>query len=941
MPILLDTMTIQSTDDSANASAKVVYSPKFFDDAVMTGVGKKRGNLCEARNPAFIPATVTTTQSNINTLKKSFTNGQTHVTMIPVNPLSAYAWSYMYEYDFNLDNATKIGEHKDRNGNVDKELYIYMMPHSVIYEDTSPLINQGGASGHTKKFTVCYQVFFFHHSVNYGMVDKFICQNITGYSCIRKYGQNYSYEFTCNPMAYINNQIPHLKQHYTIDLTAIDDFMQNYSLYLHMCDMSEIWQTTIDKYIDQLCYNVSNNFSNAIDALNYTSDMFHIIAQYNVPLDLYKPMYASVQTHFPADIAETLCKQNLNLLLSNTLNTINANKVNFTCCPAAGNMNISRFSPEQQLAITTTEPLVLVQAGAGTGKSTVILGRVDWMINAGCNPEDITVLSFTNAAADNITDRNPNIHSMTIARMVHEIYSLNFPTHELSSIDTMMNVIDIYYDNTHPLHQIAERFKRHLSLIKSNDNDAFTNMNNFVEKNYDQVIQILDTIKQTCLEMEIIICYQKIDTLQEPVEIQSKYLIIDEVQDNSIFEFIYTLKYINKHNESMFIVGDCSQTLYEFRASNPKALNVLESSGVFATYQLQINYRSNQEILDFANVGLSDIEANQYAHIQLRANSRATVTEQSFKDAVHFHYEELPKIGDFDEALGPMMANHLQDYLADCMARGEQVAFLAYSRRNCAQMQEEVEKMFPGCSCVSIIPSRMYNDTTFSAYIHRYWNQIQFAPTANIISVIEQDIYSKAQYFVRGDVTKALPSIQRMCGAWRQQYTNTINSWYGQYVNHMITQKEFLTLIRDCMLDFEIQNNAIKQSLLSNKNKEQKLSDDIQNANFLFSTIHSAKGLEFDNVVVLYRSESGMEEDKKRMYYVACTRAMKSEFILAYDTQKYPTIEANYKMLIKAYQDRDAAALANAAATGTAVASSSDVALTETVDCQVDDVGEE
>lgn len=96
---------------------------------------------------------------------------------------------------------------------------------------------------------------------------------------------------------------------------------------------------------------------------------------------------------------------------------------------------------------------------------------------------------------------------------------------------------------------------------------------------------------------------------------------------------------------------DCSQTLYEFRASNPKALNMLEGSGVFATYQLQVNYRSNQEILDFANCLLRDIEANQYAQIQLQANSLATVTEQSFTDKVHLKYSWMPHMKDFKDTI--------------------------------------------------------------------------------------------------------------------------------------------------------------------------------------------------------------------------------------------------------------------------------------------------
>lgn len=98
-------------------------------------------------------------------------------------------------------------------------------------------------------------------------------------------------------------------------------------------------------------------------------------------------------------------------------------------------------------AVKSTEPLILVQAGAGTGKSTLILGRIDYLIACGIKAEDITVLSFTNAAADNITAKNPNVHSMTIARMIHEIYTTNFANHELSQLNTLLNSLEIYYPN--------------------------------------------------------------------------------------------------------------------------------------------------------------------------------------------------------------------------------------------------------------------------------------------------------------------------------------------------------------------------------------------------------------------------------------------------------------------------------------------------------------
>ena len=78
---------------------------------------------------------------------------------------------------------------------------------------------------------------------------------------------------------------------------------------------------------------------------------------------------------------------------------------------------------------------------------------------------------------------------------------------------------------------------------------------------------------------------------------------------------------------------------------------------------MQTNYRSNQEILDFANKVLSNIEANQYANLRLRANSLAATTADSFKTKVNLHYERVNKISDIDSKLPHIIAANAAPYL--------------------------------------------------------------------------------------------------------------------------------------------------------------------------------------------------------------------------------------------------------------------------------------
>lgn len=924
MPIQLD--NIQSF---TNSSQKL-YTPKFFNQK-LTGVGKKSGILCADRNPfnivqSGVDSHVTQSAFTTSIIRetKTFTNGPCRVTQIPLAlfPSDILEDTVAYCHKVNagilMNNQhgltietpdstvfQKIGTMPNTN----TELFLTMIPDSLILEEIEQTSGPKIINLDTKyRIIVC--------AIDKSAPDKKmtvsmlpVVHNID----TTLYNKMILLENTTDPYTTLNDLATVLANthHATINQTAISDFFGQYDLYTSICRVSELWNTESDTVIAQwlcVCEHAAQkqNSTFGFRVNSIIEKELKYLENYSIPLELYKKIYQALQSHFPQECG-TLCKQNLNLLLSDTLFNLNQKKqslARLTPQPTAMPQSLQKFSREQQNAIASSEPLILIQSGAGCGKSTVILGRINYMIDCGVNPHDITVLSFTNAAADHITEKCPTINSMTIARMIHSIYELNFQ-HELSSLETIVNALDIYFPTKRaqvpPLTKTAQEFKNKLyDLIK--DANKFTAINNFVEDHYDEVIQILDTINQTSLELEIIICYQKIDSLKEPASVQSKFLIIDEVQDNSVFEFIYALKYVNKHNESLFIVGDCSQTLYEFRASNPKALNILEGSGVFDTHRLQINYRSNQEILDFANVGLGNIEANQYAQIQLQANSLAPVTAKSFMDKVRFKYHCLSKISETDDMLGIAFNTDIKDYIDEKLANGEQVAILAFTRKTLDKIQNILLKTHPGKSVVSLVPKRIYNSTVFSTFVKRYWyDATSFAPVNSIMATIDHDIMYNLSALVR-DVEKSKIAVQKSLMRWQNENKAVIQGWEFQYNSGAMTKDKFLDLVKDNLIQFEIKENAMKQSLISANNSQNKQENATQNANILLSTIHSAKGLEFDNVIVLYRDENTMDEDKKRMYYVALTRAMKSEFILAYNTVKCPKIESDYNSIVKKLQ---------------------------------------
>jgi len=910
MPIQLDDLS-----SLASAPAAKALSPKYFSSE-LTGSGKLTGIINEHVRPGRYPlgssASTMSTQAVLSKGKSSGSNVTTFT--VPLGILAQYSVEHnaargltypvpfasdrlditanatKYDFDVFLDLTPQgIVLHKDENGDkIRKELNVlYRMELFVLAKGSTSERVRMVSSAPSKTLGA------------FGVSDEFSMMRFSyaPLDDVQDFIRDATYRIGATASAGVY-----------VDEDELAEWMSLYDVHERICRLADAWAG--DGVADILSTHVEELFANGTPddkTLHHLAMQLRYLETYNVSLGAYRAIHATINGVCPPDIASNLSKQNLNLLMSHTLEGLNTLKPQLSS-PPAGQASTwvipAHFSAQQRAAICTAEPLTLVQAGAGTGKSTVILGRIDHLVGQGVDPGDIAVLSFTNAAADNIIERKPGVRSMTIARMIHDIYSLNHPTHELSSIDTILNSIDIFF----PSSDIARAFRRVMQDVDKLAPGATTLLNAFVEKYEVEVLDMLNRIKQTCLELEIVIAYQQIDKMIEPPHVLSKYLIIDEVQDNSIFEFIYLLKYVAKHRENMFIVGDASQTLYEFRASNPKALNALEESGVFSTFQLTTNYRSNQEILDFANVHLADIEANAAAQLRLQANSLAVPTAASFQEKVTLEYKHFQHLTKFREELPGFLAVDTRRWIEERLARGEQVAFLSFARAEVLAMETKLQEMFPAEHVANLVSSRTYPTTVFSQYIKMFWNDVLQVDPSDASFVIYKGINDNLDQLTKNH-EKAKGVVAKMTSDWWIASANDINGWLGLYQAGQMSAEDFFERLRENVLNFEIRHNGVKQSLMNQKNRERKEKNLNAQAKLVVSTIHGAKGLEFDNVVVIHKYDSQMKEADKRMYYVALTRAMKSMFVLSYGNAKKPRIEADYEMLVTALKKRDAVAV--------------------------------
>lgn len=643
------------------------------------------------------------------------------------------------------------------------------------------------------------------------------------------------------------------------------------------------------------------------DALRAIKAQLRYMESYTIPLDVYVAIRHQLYELLSSQDAATLCTLNLNLLLSDMLAALGEEKKRHVQIPPPDASRLSvvptKLSDQQRTAVTTDENCALIVAAAGTGKTTTIINRIEYLTyqpsggSAIFEPSEIMSLSFTNAAADNIMERKPGVNAKTIASMINEIYTLNHPLHQLSSIPTIVHSITSYF----PRSQTAERFTKLLTAVDQNGPSCMTRLNIFVSQHMSDVITMLDTIKQTSLELQQVITFHQIREMKEPEEYQPKCLIIDEVQDNSIFEFIFALEYVRKHEAAVYLVGDNSQTLYEFRFAHPQALSALKDSGVFRVFPLTTNYRSKAEILAFANAHLAQIEANNTTQLRLQTPQKTEFTAADFAHAVTVDYTRVQSRKAFD-LVAKITSNEVRSYIDACVKRGEKVAFLSWYRSDGDDVCEALSQMYPDTEVAVLTSDRPFETTMFSKFVSKLWNDVLQADPQQVIDFIAA--------LMRDNLSKIAPSsaaslqiATEQIEAWKTAHGSLIASWQRQVEIGSMTPEAFFDSVKHSLLSHEIKVNAYTSRITGQRNRERKDINAESNAPFIVSTIHGAKGLEFDNVVLLHQYKNHMNEENKRMYYVGLTRAINTEYVISFGSVVSAEIVECHETLMQTCSD--------------------------------------
>lgn len=665
---------------------------------------------------------------------------------------------------------------------------------------------------------------------------------------------------------------------------------------------------------------IQKSLDNALATFVQHIDLLNDIEDNLITTDLLASIYATLKEHLGDQrTIDNIARHSLRLLLSQRLHELEEIRdLNglYQFQPNNQQVNLAmqqnpNYSTQQKRIVMTTDPLVIGQAGAGSGKSHTLIGRINFLKDQGEDLSKVLVLSFTNVAAININNRFPGVRSETLANMFHTIYSATFPAQSLSQPSTVANSIRLLNPDSQyfkdlgldggELGTFIEDFAMRLEQFdqtgfkRVNLQQELKRLSNLVEGNLEMCAHVLDAVEQTTLELEPIIIHHKLlqggDDLNIPEAYQNlNYIITDESQDISTFEYILLLELTLHYRSQLLIIGDGSQTLYEFRNSDPRYMNALEASNVFTSHKLETNYRSNEEILMFANQFLQVIDANKYANIQLKSSNFSTPTEQTVREAITIGNNEISggTLKDYTEGLKDYLANddEFKNWFIDRVKKGEQVAIMGWTRKEVVEAGEVIEGILRDNNLGHIeITNIMSNNerpmTLLSRFARVKAEELRgFDPThVHYLKEIERhvDLFVNKNFkhasgkqssfyydFIMRNIKQVTQSFE-----W--------NAWLTDYRKGNITRHQIGSFLIQQLLRLETRKNAMDQFL-----RKQKDVPNYDKCPIILSTIHGTKGLEFDHTVVLFNEakRGASSQESMRMMFVALSRAKKSEYIV-------------------------------------------------------------
>ena len=308
------------------------------------------------------------------------------------------------------------------------------------------------------------------------------------------------------------------------------------------------------------------------------------------------------------------------------------------------------LNAQQLAAVTAGEGPSLVIAGAGSGKTRTLVYRVAYLIDSGIDPSQILLLTFTRKSAQEMLDRAGELIGVrservrggtfhSVANMLLRRYGRSiglepgFTILDRGDAEDLIALVRAQLG----LNEKDKRFPRKGTIAEmfSKSENTLRPLDEIVVEEFDHFSDHLDALGQlqrgyqAAKRQRQLVDYDDLLVLlrrlvMEDEEIRRtisslfRYILVDEYQDTNRLQ-ADVVRHLASTHQNVMVVGDDAQSIYAFRGATFK--NIMEFPSLFpgtTIYKLEENYRSTQPILDLANTIIEEATEKYSKHLFTR-----------------------------------------------------------------------------------------------------------------------------------------------------------------------------------------------------------------------------------------------------------------------------------------------------------------------------------
>jgi DNA helicase-2/ATP-dependent DNA helicase PcrA len=289
------------------------------------------------------------------------------------------------------------------------------------------------------------------------------------------------------------------------------------------------------------------------------------------------------------------------------------------------------LNPPQRDAVLHTEGPLLILAGAGSGKTRVLIYRAAHLINRGVDPRNILAVTFTNKAADEMKERvfrmlGQAAHLLWVAtfhstaaqilrRHIHLLgYSRDFTIYDeddsLSAIKMVMKELDIDAKSFSPKWvragiEAAKRDRLDLGEIAAGSDQGALNLIARIAVAYQDKLKAANALDFNDLLLFNLRLFERQPDVLAHYQERFRYILVDEYQDTNEVQYLI-VRNLARRYRNLCVVGDEDQSIYGWRGANlENILNFAKDFPGARVIKLEQNYRSTRNIIEAASAVIS------------------------------------------------------------------------------------------------------------------------------------------------------------------------------------------------------------------------------------------------------------------------------------------------------------------------------------------------